>query len=98
MTHIDGILHRFAERSNGNLSRAFEAVPIHDCREDLMQVLEAYAGNKHRRLCRAWLRGDLLSDSQLELLNLAQLPTDGLEDDWAEADARQVVDAVTRLP
>ena len=97
MTHLDVILDRFAERSNGDLARAFEAAPIRDCREDLMQVLEAYAGNKHRRLCRAWLKGDRLSDSQLDLLNLAQLPTDSLEDDWAEAEARQIVGAVTRL-
>jgi AAA domain len=97
MTNLDVILHRFAERSGGDLASAFGAAPIRDCREDLMQVLEAYAGNKHRRLCRAWLKGDRLSDGQLELLNLAELPADSLEDDWAEAEARQIVGVVTRL-
>jgi hypothetical protein len=95
-THLDGILHRFAERANGNLSRAFETAQIRDCSENLMQVLEAYAGNRHRRLCRAWLKGDLLSDNQLGLLNLAQLQNEGLED-WLEAEARQIIGAVTQL-
>jgi hypothetical protein len=63
----------------------------------LIQVLETYAENTHRRLCRAWLKGDRLSESQRDLLNLAQLPPDSLEDDWAEAEARQIVGAVTRL-
>jgi hypothetical protein len=97
ITHLDAMLQSFAERFDGNLVRAFEAQSIPDCREDLMQVLEAYAGNKHRRLCRAWLKGDRLSLSQLELLNLAQLPSDSLEDDWAEVEARQIVGALTRL-
>jgi hypothetical protein len=63
----------------------------------LIQVLETYAENTHRRLCRAWLKGDRLSESRRDLLNLAQLPPDSLEDDWAEAEARQIVGAVTRL-
>lgn len=95
-THLDVILHRFAERANGNLSLAFEIAQIRDCSEDLMQVLEAYAANRHRRLCRAWLKGDLLSENQLGLLNIAQPQNEGLED-WLEAEARQVIGAVTRL-
>jgi hypothetical protein len=66
-------------------------------RLDLIQVLETYAENTHRRLCRAWPKGDRLSESRRDLLNLAQLPPDSLEDDWAEAEARQIVGAVTRL-
>jgi hypothetical protein len=97
VTVLDVILHRFAERSDGNLAKAFETALVRDCSEDLTQVLESYAGNRNRRLCRAWLKGDRLSDSQLEMLNLAQIPTDGLEEDWAEAQARQIVGAVTRL-
>jgi hypothetical protein len=95
-TLLDAILCRFAARTNGDLSRAFETAQIRDCGEDLMQVLEAYAGNRHRRLCRAWLRGDLLSENQLAQLNLAQVQSEGLED-WLEAEARKVVGAVTRL-
>jgi AAA domain len=96
-TNLDVILHRFAERFNGNLASAFDVMPIRDCSEELMKVLEAYAGNTHRRLCRAWLKGDRLSESQLALLDLAQLPSDSLEDDWAEAEARMIVGAVTRI-
>jgi hypothetical protein len=97
MSNLDKILYRFAKSYDGDLARAFEAASIRDCGEGLMQVLEAYAGNRHRRLCRAWLKGDLLSDSHLKLLNLAPLPTDILEDDPAEAEARQIVGAVTRI-
>jgi hypothetical protein len=94
-TNLDAISQCFAARADGDLTRAFE--PAHDCGLDLIQVLETYAENKHRRLCRAWLKGDRLSESQRDLLNLAQLPPYSLEDDWAEAEARQIVGAVTRL-
>jgi hypothetical protein len=96
-TNLDAIVEAYGARFGGNVVRAFEAKPICDCSEGLIQVLEAYAQDKHRRLCRAWLKGDRLSDAQLQLLDLAQSPTDGLEDDLAEDEARQVVGAITRI-
>jgi hypothetical protein len=97
ITNLDVILQAFAAAFNGNLARAFDARPIGDCSAALMQLLEAYAADQHRRLSRAWLKGDRLSEDQLKQLNLAQSPTDGLEDDLAEYEAQQVVGAITRI-
>jgi hypothetical protein len=97
VTQLQAILNRFAERAHGNLNEAFERTIVQDCGEELMQVLEAYHGNKHRRLCRAWLKGDRLSEDQLELLSLPQYPMENFEEDWAEDEARKFVAAVTRL-
>ena len=96
-TNLDAILQAFAAPFNGNLARAFDARPICDCSAALMQLLEAYAADQNRRLSRAWLKGDRLSEHQLHQLNVAQSPTEGLEDDLAEDEARQVVGAVTRI-
>jgi len=97
VTQLQAILNRLADRAHGNLGEEFERTIVQDCGEELMQVLEAYHGNKHRRLCRAWLKGDRLSENQLELLNLPQYPMENFEEDWAEDEARKFVGAVTRL-
>jgi hypothetical protein len=97
VTQLQAILNRLAERAHGNLSEGFERIVAQDCGEELMQVLEAYHGNKHRRLCRAWLKGERLSENQLELLSLPQYPIENFEEDWAEEEARKFVGAVTRL-
>ncbi|MGO9171912.1 MAG: AAA family ATPase [Rhodomicrobium sp.] len=97
VTQLGAILHRFAEPAQGNLAKAFEGANVQDCSEELMQVLEAYDGNRHRRLCQAWLKGDRLSESQLGLLNLPQYPMESLEEDSAEEEARMFVGALTRL-
>jgi AAA ATPase domain len=97
LTQLGAILHRLAESAHGNLSEKFERTVVQDCGEELMQVLEAYDGNRRHRLCRAWLMGDRLSENQLELLNLPQYPTESFENDWAEDEARKFVGAITRL-
>jgi hypothetical protein len=97
VTRLAAILHRLAESAHGSLSEAFGRAIVQDCSEELMQVLEAYDGNKHRRLCQAWLKGDRLSENDLELLNLPQYPAESYEEDWAEDEARKFVGAVTRL-
>jgi hypothetical protein len=56
-TQLGAILHRVAGPAHGNLSEAFGRTILQDFSEDLMLVLEAYGGNKHRRLCQAWLKG-----------------------------------------
>ena len=97
VTQLGAILHRVAEPAHGNLSEAFGRIILQDFSEDLMQVLEAYEGNKHRRLCQAWLKGDRLSENQLGLLNLPQYPMENFEEDLAEDEARKFVEAMTRL-
>jgi hypothetical protein len=97
VTQLGAILHRVAGPAHGNLSEAFGRTILQDFSEDLMLVLEAYEGNKHRRLCQAWLKGDRLSENQLGLLNLPQYPMENFEEDWAEDEARKFVEAMTRL-
>jgi AAA ATPase domain len=97
VTHLGAILDRFSERANGHLSDAFSAAVIQDCSQEITQVLETYAANKHRRLCHAWLKGDRLSDGQLDLLGLSQSQIESFEEDWAEDDARKFVSAIIRL-
>jgi AAA ATPase domain len=57
VTRFAAILHCLAESAHGNLSEAFGRTIVQDCSEELMQMLEAYDGSKHRRLCQAWLKG-----------------------------------------
>ena len=98
VTRLAAILHRLARFWHESLSEAFARTIVQDCSEELMQVLETYNGNKHRRLCQAsGLKGDRLSERQLELLNLPQFPMESFEEDWAEDEARRFVGAVTRL-
>jgi hypothetical protein len=97
VTQLVAILRHVAELAHGNLSEAFGRTIVQDCSEELMQVLETYDSNRHRRLCQAWLKGDRLSESQLQLLNLPQYPMESFEEDWAEDDARKLVEAITRL-
>jgi hypothetical protein len=94
---LAALLRRFAEPTRGNLGEAFDQTMIEDCSQELIQVLETYAANKHRRLCQAWLKGDRLSDFQLGLLELSHNHTEYLEEDWAEDEARKFVGAMTRL-
>jgi hypothetical protein len=97
VTQLGAILDRLAEPAHGRLIDALSRTIVQDCTEELMQVLEKYDGNKHRRLCQAWLRGDRLSESQLGLLNLPQYPMESFDEDWAEDEARKFVGAMTRL-
>jgi hypothetical protein len=97
VTQLGAILSRFAEPSNGNLNNAFGAAVIEDCSQELMQILETYAANKHRRLCQAWLKGDRLSEEQLDLLGLSPSQIENLDEDLAEDEARTFVCAITRL-
>ncbi len=97
VTQLAAILHHLAVSAHGNLCEYFEGTLVQDCGQELMQVLEAYDRNEHHRLCLAWLKGDRLSENQLELLNLPQYPVDSVEEDWAEDEARKFVGAVTRL-
>jgi hypothetical protein len=95
--HLVAILNRFADTTRGDHGEAFGQAVIQDCSEELMQVLEAYAANRHRRLCQAWLKGERLSDTKLGLLNLSQHQAESFEDDWAEDEARRFVGAITRI-
>ena len=60
-------------------------------------MLEAYDANRHRNLCKAWLKGDRLSESQLELLNLSKHSAESFEEETVEDEARKFVGAMTRL-
>lgn len=97
VTQLGAILDRLAEPAHGRLSEVFGRTIVRDCSEELMQVLETYDGNKHRRLCQAWLKGDRLSEGQLGQLNLPQYPMESFEEDWAEDEARKFVGVMTRL-
>jgi hypothetical protein len=94
---LDGILVRFAARHAGDLSAAFNDGHVKDLDLGLMRVLEHFAAGQHRRLCRAWLAGDGLSDSDLQALNLPQTALEEVEEDHAESSARRAVLALVRL-
>ena len=96
-TRLDAILDSFAASGGGNLTEAFENASDQDFSHELTRVLETYAAGTHRRLCRAWLRGDGISENDLKALNLPLPPTDSTDEDWAESDARYVIEAITRL-
>jgi len=94
---LDGILGRFAAQYSGKLQDAFDGSDIRDLGLDLTKVLEHFQAGRHRRLCRAWLAGEGLSDSDLQLLNLPAAPLEEIEEDFAESNARRVVLAIVRL-
>ena len=94
---LDGVLSRFAAPLTGNLRAALEATDIEDLSLDLSNVLEHFGTGNQRRLCRAWLAGDGLSDADLQLLNLAPVRMEEVEEEFAEANARRMVLAITRM-
>jgi hypothetical protein len=97
LTNLDAILERYASANGGDLATALENAPVRDLGHDLMRVLEHFAAGHQRRLCRAWLVGDGISESDLRALNLPQPSSPDTEDDLAEYDARRFVLAMTRL-
>ncbi len=95
---LDGILARFAARqAGGDPSRAFEEAAIRDLTLDLSKVLEQFSSGKHRRLCRAWLKGETLSDRDLDTLGLGERLEDESDEELAEAAARRFVLAMVRV-
>jgi hypothetical protein len=96
-TNLDAILDRFAARNGANLAEAFDNEHVPDLSHALMRALETYAAGRHRRLCGAWLKGDGLSENDLQALDLSRLAFEEVEEDWAESDARRVIEAITRL-
>jgi hypothetical protein len=94
---LDHILRQFASKYQGSLSAALDSVSIQGLGLDLSRVLEHFADGNQRRLCRAWLAGEGLSDTDLQTLNLSQSPLDEIEEDDAEASASRVVEAIIRL-
>jgi hypothetical protein len=65
--------------------------------EDLAKVLEHYAAGLNRRLCRAWLVGDGLSDADLQVLNLSSTRLEEVEGEFGEDIARRIVLAIVKL-
>jgi hypothetical protein len=94
---LDVILVRFAALHSGNLRRALEDAEINDLGLDLTKVLVQFGAGNQRRLCRAWLAGDGLSDADLQLLNLPLVRPEEVEEEIAEANARRMVLAITRM-
>lgn len=94
---LDAILGCFAAPHGGDLAEALEASEIGGMEHDLAKVLEHFAMGRHRRLCRAWLAGDGLADEELRLLNLSSARAEEVEEDFAEASARQMVLAIVRV-
>lgn len=95
---LDMILQRFARRhGNGDLASAFEEATIPDASLDLTKVCEHYAAGRHRRLCRAWFKGESLSDADLMELNLSGQVMESLDEDSGEIAARQFVLAMIRI-
>jgi len=94
---LDGILRRFAASHSGNLAKALEAAQLMFLDLDMEKVLEYFAAGQHRRLCRAWLQGDGLSDEELRLLNLSSTRLEEVEDEFAEASARHMVLAIIQV-
>lgn len=94
---LDTILRRFAASHGGKLQDALEASEIVDLGLDLSKVIEHFEAGRHRRLCRAWMMGEGLSDADLEHLNLPPARVEEIEEDFAEANARRFVLAMNRL-
>lgn len=94
---LDGILLRFSSPHGRDLSAAFDEQRVKDLDLGLMRVLEHFAVGQHRRVCRAWLAGDGLSDADLQALKLSQATLEEIEEDYAETSARRVVLALIRL-
>lgn len=96
-TVLDAHLEQFAARiAAGNLGHAFDRSDTGLTLESI-RVLERFSEGKHRRICRAWLKGESLSDGDRRLLGLADLDTEDLDEESGEAHARTFVLAMTRL-
>ena len=91
---LDGILSRFAKPYPGGLMEALDAAKVP---EDLAKVLESFAAGLHRRLCRAWLAGDGLSEADLRILNLYTGRPEEIEEEFGEDNAKRIVLAITGL-
>lgn len=94
---LDAILHRFSASHAENLRDALDASEIVDLGLDLSKVLVHFEAGRQRRLCRAWMMGEGLSDRDLELLDLPPARVEEIEEDFAEANARRFVLAMNRL-
>jgi hypothetical protein len=94
---LDAILDRFAAPYAGDFRAAVEASELADLSHDLFSALEHFRAGTERRLCRAWLSGDGLSDADLSLLNLPLARPEEVEEDYAESSARRMVLAITRM-
>jgi hypothetical protein len=97
LSPLDGILTRFAAARGGSLRAAFDDAELEDLSTDLTNVLVNFHEGRHRRLCRGWLAGDALSESDLTLLNQSVARLDEVEEDFAEHGSRRIVLALTRL-
>lgn len=94
---LDGILERFAANSEGDVREAIEAADIRNIGQELTKVLEHFKEGRHRPLCRAWLAGEGLSDTDLQLLNLSPARPEEIDEEFGEEVSRRVVLAITRL-
>jgi hypothetical protein len=98
MAPLDLILQRFArQQGGGDLARAFDETAIPDVTLDLTRVCEHYAAGRHRRLCRAWFKGESLPDADLEEMKLSGQITESVDEDSGETAARQFVLAMIRI-
>ncbi|MCZ2148939.1 MAG: AAA family ATPase [Bryobacterales bacterium] len=94
---LDIILKRFAKPRDGDLTRAFDEAAIPDVTLDLIRVCEHYAAGRHRRLCRAWFKGESLPEADLAEMKLSGQITESLDEDSGENAARQFVLAMIRI-
>jgi hypothetical protein len=96
-SRLDILLKRVAAPFGGSLSEAMESIEVPGLDLNLIRVLEAYSDGRHRKLCRAWMKGEGLTETDLKTLNLADPAFDGIDEDWAEYEARGMIQALTRL-
>jgi hypothetical protein len=94
---LDDLLQRFSAQRGGNLQDALEIAEIEGMSRALENVLVRFVAGEHRRLCRAWLAGEELSDADLQLLNIAPAKNDEIEADSAEDAALSVALAIVHL-
>jgi hypothetical protein len=96
-TVLDGILKRVAARiGGGDIGVALDRSEVGLTLES-MRVLEQFAAGKHRRLSRAWLKGEPLPDADRSLLGLAGTDPEDLDEESGETHARSFVLSLTRL-
>lgn len=94
---LDGILRRFMTARGGTIREAIDAAQIPGLGLDLANVLEHFETGSQRRLCRAWLAGDGMSDEDLRLLNVSSSRLEESEEDFAESNAERIVLAIVRM-
>jgi DNA polymerase III delta prime subunit len=96
-TVLDGILNRFAKlHGHGDLSTALEVRDIPDMTLDMTRVVLRFTEGSHRRLCRAWLKGETLSEFDRNTLEISG-EEETLDEHSSESIARQFVLSFTRL-